>query len=142
MIFWKSWFACDYTTRGSLKWLSCKKIKGTFIWTAYMLQTWNLDCTFLIWSSTNLIWRFWKFWILAFLWLEKCQKIQYGRHFWQFSSHKMAKIQNFQNRQIRFVELHVRKLLSNFQVASMYAAQMNVPFILYKLSRFKVFRVV
>ena len=29
---------------------------------------------------------------------KEMSKIQYGRHFWQFSNHEMAKKQNFQNR--------------------------------------------
>ena len=38
--------------------------------------------------------------------------------FLAFSSHKMAKKQNFQNRYTKFVELHIEKLQTKFQVPS------------------------
>ena len=62
---------------------------------------------------------------------KKRAKIQYGRHFWQFFAHKMAKNQNFENRSATFVERHTRKVHAKFQVPSMYGVQMNVPFVLY-----------
>ena len=111
--------------------------KGTFIFLPIMLGEFCMNLPW--WQLHRSDLAILKILIFCHFMAEKRPKIQYGRHFWQFSSHKMAKIQNFQNRQIRFVELHIRKVLSKFQVASMYAAQMNVPFILYKLSRFKVF---
>ena len=35
--------------------------------------------------------------------------------FWQFYSHEMAKKQHFQNRYIKFVELHTENLQPKFQ---------------------------
>ena len=45
-------------------------------------------------------------------------------------AHKIYKKQNFQNLPTRFVELHIRKVQSKFQVLCMYAVQMNVPFVI------------
>ena len=61
----------------------------------------------------------------------KRPKIQYGRHFGHIFAHKMPKIQNFQNRYIRFVELLLRKVHVNFQVPSMYGVRMTIPFVLF-----------
>ena len=47
-------------------------------------------------------------------------------------AHKIAKKQNCQNLSTRFADLHISKVQSKFQVPSMYAVQMNVPFVLYK----------
>ena len=55
---------------------------------------------------------------LAISWLKTCQKSNMAAIFWQFSSHKMAKKQNFQNRLTKFVELHADKLQTKFQVPS------------------------
>ena len=49
--------------------------------------------------------------------------------FWPFGDHKKTKKQNFQNRFIKFVEHHTRKL--HTKVPSMYGVQMNVPFVLF-----------
>ena len=69
---------------------------------------------------------------------EKLPKTgQKWRPYWIFA-HKMAKNQNFENSYIRFVELLTRKVHAKYQVPSMYAVQMNVPFVLYKKSRVKV----
>ena len=59
--------------------------------------------------------------------------------FWHVSSHKMAKKQNFQNRYIRFVELHTEKVQTKFQGPSMKAVQMNVPYVHFSGLRFEVF---
>ena len=73
MNFWKSGFA---STRKTYKSRSLKLIKDTFIWTANMLVTWNLERSFSVWHPTNLMYRFQKFYFLAIL----RPKIQYGRH--------------------------------------------------------------
>ena len=55
MIFWKSGFVGNYYRRANFKSRYLENTKGTFIWTPYMLGTWNLACTFLVWRSTNLV---------------------------------------------------------------------------------------
>ena len=104
MNFWKSHFMGNYSARKIFKRPYLKITKGTFIWTFYMVGTWYLICSFPVCHLTNLVEGFWKFWFLAILWLENCPKIQYGRHFWQFSSNKMAKNQyNIQNTSTKFM---------------------------------------
>ena len=61
--------------------------------------------------------------------------------FWQFSSHKMAKKQNFQNRYTKFVELRTENLQTKFKVLNIKAVQMNVPFVTFQYRDLKVFRV-
>ena len=56
---------------------------------------------------------------------KKLTKMAAMLDFWQFFGHKMPKIQNFQNRPVRSVEHHTRKVHSKFQVPSMYGVQMN-----------------
>ena len=55
----------------------------------------------------------------------KRSKVQYDRHFLSFFGPLMAKNQKFQNRYIRFVKHHTRKVHAKFQVSSMFVAQMN-----------------
>ena len=115
MIFWKLRFACKYTTQKTYKSRYWIVRKGTSIWTAYMLGTWNFVCRFSVWSSTNLEQRFWKICFLAILWLANCKK---GRPYWIFG-HEMANKQNFQNPYAKFVELHITEnLQTKFQVVS------------------------
>lgn len=57
---------------------------------------------------------------LTFLWLGNCQKSNMATHFWQFTSHKMAKKQNFQNCYVKFVKLHTGKLITKFQDPSIF----------------------
>ena len=45
--------------------------------------------------------------------------------FWPILTHKIRKIQNFQNRYTRFVKRHTRKVYAKFQVLTMYSIQMN-----------------
>ena len=61
---------------------------------------------------------------------EKLPKMAAILDFCQFFAHKMAKKQNFENSYIRFVERHSRKVHAKYPVPSMYAVQMNVPFVL------------
>ena len=63
-----------------------------------------------------------------------CLKMAAILDFWPFGGHKKTKKQIFQNRYIRFVERHTRKVYTKFQDPSMYGVQMNVPFVLYKIS--------
>ena len=95
MNFWKLHFMGNYSARKIFKWPYLKITKGTFIWTFYMVGTWNLVCSFPVCHLTNLVEGFWKFWFLAILWLENCQKWRPYWIFGQFSSHKMAENQNF-----------------------------------------------
>ena len=58
---------------------------------------------------------------------------------WQFSSHKMAKKQNFRN---RYIELHAENLQTNFKsLAYMLSkrVQMNVHFVIFQYRNLKVF---
>ena len=52
--------------------------------------------------------------------------------FWPIFAHKIAEKQHFQKLSTRFVDLHIRKVQSKFQGPSMYAVQINVPFVLYQ----------
>ena len=54
---------------------------------------------------------------------------------------KMAKKKNFQNRYCKFVECHTGKMHSKFQVLSMLAVQINVPFVCFQYRDLKVLRV-
>ena len=59
--------------------------------------------------------------------------------FRHFLADKMPKIQNFQNRYTRFVKHHTRKVYTNFQVISMFGAQMNGTEVLFLENGLKYF---
>ena len=91
MIFWKSGFAGNYYRRTNFKSRYLKNTKGTFIWTPYMLGTWNFACTFPVWRSTNLIDGFWKFYFLAVLWAKNGKNPRWPPFFGSFSPIKCQK---------------------------------------------------
>ena len=139
-IFQKSVFVCNYIRRKTSNDCSSKLTLCTF-WREPHIQTcWNLVQLFFGWFLTNLVWKFWKFWFLAILGAKKSQKIQYGRHFWPFSAPKIAKNQNFQNPQTRFVRSHPKNTCTKFQHVWMCGSLKKVHKVSFVVQPFEVFR--
>ena len=61
--------------------------------------------------------------------------------FWQFFGHNLAKMRNSQNPYSTFVKCQTRNVHSKFQVPSMFAVQMNVPFVSFQYCDLNVLRV-